>query len=348
MAKKKTALIIVGGILIVAGVLYSKHRHTSFAGLQVSGIVEAPEVNVSSMIPGRIVKMTCKEGDAVEKGVSLIELDNNELKAAEGQAKAQIERAKADILVANATVESARANIESIKAESRSAQAVLDKAKALLANADRDKDRYTALSKEQAVARSAYDTVITTYEAARAEADGAKAKLSQEHARMNSALAQMDTAKSQNIAALANLKQAEAGLALAQARLEQSVILSPLSGTVVYKALEEGEAVSAGMTILTLVDLHQLTVRIDVEETHIGELTLNQSVTIISEGGSGKSFSGKIISINPYAEFATQKDVTRGRQDIKTFKVNIHVDDPDGFLKPGMTVDVNVPAKGGV
>jgi hypothetical protein len=51
-------------------------------------------------------------------------------------------------------------------------------------------------------------------------------------------------------------------------------------------------------------------------------------------------FKGTVSEMGRYAEFATQKDVSKGRQDIKTFKIKITVPDSGGFLKPGMTVQV--------
>lgn len=60
---------------------------------------------------------------------------------------------------------------------------------------------------------------------------------------------------------------------------------------------------------------------------------------------SGRTFGGRVVEINRYAQFATQTDVTRGRQDIKTFKVRIAVTDQSGYLKPGMTVGVDIPLR---
>jgi hypothetical protein len=52
-----------------------------------------------------------------------------------------------------------------------------------------------------------------------------------------------------------------------------------------------------------------------------------------------------VSEIGRYAEFATQRDVTRGRQDIKTFRIKIRVADSHGMLKPGMTVEVKIPRR---
>ncbi|MDD5270965.1 MAG: secretion protein HlyD, partial [Candidatus Omnitrophica bacterium] len=50
-----------------------------------------------------------------------------------------------------------------------------------------------------------------------------------------------------------------------------------------------------------------------------------------------KWFTGRVTEINSEGEFATQRDVKRGRQDIKTFRVKVRIDEPKGLLKQGMT-----------
>jgi HlyD family secretion protein len=72
---------------------------------------------------------------------------------------------------------------------------------------------------------------------------------------------------------------------------------------------------------------------------------LGNDASVTVESRPGKVFRGRVSEIGRYAEFATQRDVTRGRQDIKTFRVKIKVDDKEGILKPGMTVSVEIPKK---
>ena len=103
-----------------------------------------------------------------------------------------------------------------------------------------------------------------------------------------------------------------------------------------------------GVTILTIIDMADLYARIDVEETEIGNIALNQEAVIRAEGPAGKGFRGKVIEIGRYGEFATQKDVTQAQQDIKTFRVKIGLPNTEGLLKPGMTVEVEIPRKEGL
>jgi len=156
-------------------------------------------------------------------------------------------------------------------------------------------------------------------------------------------VAQLRTAENQLNSAKASLRQSEATLTYSRAKLAETAIKSPISGIVVFRALEKGETVSPGTTILTIVDVDNLYVRVNIEETMIGGIALNREAVIRTEGAPDRLFKGTVSEIGRYAEFATQKDVARGRQDIKTFKVKIAVPNSGGFLKPGMTVLVEIP-----
>jgi len=121
------------------------------------------------------------------------------------------------------------------------------------------------------------------------------------------------------------------------------MITSPIAGTVVFRAFEEGETITPGVTVLTIVDMDNLYVRLDIDETRISGVVLGKEAEITLEGLPGRVIKGRIMEIGRYAEFATQRDVVRGRQDIRTFRVKIDAGDHGGVLKPGMTVSVRMP-----
>ncbi len=143
----------------------------------------------------------------------------------------------------------------------------------------------------------------------------------------------------------ANYRAAIARLDSARATLAYTIVKSPISGTVVYKELEQGEIVSPGMTVMTVVDLNNLYVRADIDESRISSVVLYSPAVITSEDTPPKVFKGTVTEIGRYAEFATLRDVGRGRQDIKTFRVKISVENPEKILKPGMTVEVKIQKK---
>ncbi len=224
------------------------------------------------------------------------------------EVRASVEQAEASILRATADVQTAEATIGS-------AAAHLDEAK-------RRAERVTNLYKEDLVSQADYDLAVTN---------------------LNSALAEYNASQSHLSSSQARLKEAEAALAFQKARLNDTIIKAPISGVVTFRALEPGEFVSPGMTIVTVVDMKNLWVRVDVEESLVGLIGLGGEARITLDAAPEKVIDGNISEIGRYAQFATQRDVRHGQQDIKTFHVKIRVEDTDNMLKPGMTVNVEIP-----
>lgn len=343
----KKRVIIVFVILAIAGVsfiLYSQ-KERSDGAVRTSGIVEGIEVNLASKVQGRISEICCNEGDSVRQGQVAVRLESNDLKASMEQAAAGVERAKADIRNTEAGIENARANVRNTEAGIKSAEADLEKAAVEAEEAKRDRDRAAELFKKDFISKSSYDQAVAAYDAAVAAQRASAAKLNAASASRNAAAAQVEASFSQLNSSKAMLKEAAASLAFSRSKLEDTTIYSPVSGTIVYKALEKGETVNPGSVILTIVELDNLYVRVDIEETLVSNVVLGSNASVTVESMSGKVFMGKVSEIGRYAEFATQRDVTRGRQDIKTFRVKIKIDDKEGILKPGMTVSVEIPKK---
>lgn len=223
-----------------------------------------------------------------------------------------------------AAVEQANASVQRSIADIQTSEANIEIAKARLDEAKREVERITALYKEGFVARADLDLAVTNFDSASAA--------------YKASISQLTSVK-------ARLKEAEATLSFQKARLNDTIITTPISGVVVSRALEPGEFVSPGIAIFTIVDMNNLWVRIDVEETLVGMIGLGSNVFITMDAMPEKVIKGKVSEIGRYAGFATQRDVKHGRQDIKTFHVKINVKDPERILKPGMTVDVEIPTK---
>ncbi len=335
------AILMVAFLLILFFIKRSKKPDVIYA----TGIVEGVEANISTVVQGRIWKICCKEGDTVTEGDIIIELENDEIKAAVDQALAGIEKAKADISVSESAIESAKANLKGAEADIINAEADVDKARVQMEEAKREMNRLDTLYKENIVPKQSLDIGVTNFDTAVANYHSSTAKLKAAYSKKEASIAQLKTSERQYNSLLAGLRQAEANLSYARAKLSETMIKSPLSGTVIFKALEKGEFVNPGTTILTLVDLADLYVRVDIEESMIESIGLHSEAIIRTSKISDRTLMGKISEIGRYAEFATQKDMTRGRQDIKTFKVKVSVNNSDGILKPGMTVEVEIPLR---
>jgi HlyD family secretion protein len=345
MKKKYVLVALCFLVVVVIAITLLVKRDKKQTSIRTAGIVEGIEVNISTTVPGRILRECCKEGDTVTQGMTVVELESDHIKASLDQARAGLEKANAEVRVAGSAVDSAKANIRSAEADVANAEADIDRARAQMEEANREMGRLNTLFNQQIIPKASLDVAVTNYETAVANFKASKAQLGAAVSKKDAAAAQLKTAENQRTSAMASLKQSEANVSYSQAKLAETVIKSPVSGTVVFKALEQGETVSPGTTILTIVDLDNLYVRVDLEETMISSITLNSEAMIRAEGAPDRIFKGKISEIGEYAEFATQKDVTRGRQDIKTFKVKIALEETGGLLKPGMTVDVEIPLR---
>lgn len=334
-------------VLLLAGVAYyAIHGYKqSESSVHSSGVIEGTEVNLAPKVSGRISEICCNEGDRIQSNQTVIRLESADLTAAVEQAQGGVERAQANIGVAESSIRFARASIESAAAGINTVQADTVKTKAQMDDADRKLARMRALFQQKFISQDALDTATTTHAAAVADFASAKSKLVEAQFKRDAAVAQLSSAQNQLQLDHSELKQSQANLAYSRAKLADTVITSPISGTVVFKALEKGETVSPGITVLTVVDLASLYARVDVDESLLDKIALGSEVTISTAGSPAKQLKGKVAEIGQYAGFATQRDVTRGRQDIKTFRVKIALEDPAALLKPGMTVDVEMANK---
>lgn len=343
--KKKTAWL---SVLLLAILLFLFQAHLARLWqaeddiIRTTGTVEGEEVNISSKIQGRIRSLCCSEGTAVHKGDVLVRLANEDLQAQVRLGEAALEKAGAEAHVASSALQNSQAGIDTAAADIRAAEADVQKAAAHKKDAARHLQQMRLLHEKNAVARESFDSATTALEAAEAAENAALAMAASARARHRAALSQKKMAENELLSAEAGVRQAEADLAYRKATLVETEIISPIAGTVVYAALKEGEAVSPGLTILTLVDLSRLTARIDIDETRLSGLRLGNRALIRAAGNPDQVAEGVVAAINPYADFATQKDVRGGRQDIKTFRVTIAFSGSDARFSPGMTVSVEL------
>jgi len=135
--------------------------------------------------------------------------------------------------------------------------------------------------------------------------------------------------------------QAESNGAAADARFGQTRIYAPASGIVTLRAARQGEVVNPGSPIVTLFDLSSTWVVADVEETYADLIKMGDTLHVRLP--SGTEVTGPVIYKAVEADFATQRDVSRTKRDIKTVAIRVRVANPDGQLALGMTAWVMLP-----
>ena len=127
----------------------------------------------------------------------------------------------------------------------------------------------------------------------------------------------------------------------AQVRLGYTEIRAPIAGIVALRAARQGEVVNPGQPILSLINPDDLWVRADVEESFIDGIRLGDRMPVRLP--SGVERTGTVFFRGADASYATQRDVSRTKRDIKTFEIRLRVDNSDRRLWPGLTAFVTLP-----
>ena len=341
---KKTALIIAAISLVILGLALFRFIQTKKPSdcIETTGLIEATEVGLASKIPGRIDWLCCKEGDSITAGALAIRLDNKELKAKVEQGRKALNAAQASLKISEANLENTRLEVDAVKAEVQAVEAEVARMNVLTEDAKRNLNRVFGLFKEGLTSEREMDAAKTNYDANYAQLDSAKARKRAGDVKLKTSISNIKSAEAQVASAKAKMQESHAALSVIETQLKDTEIISPIDGVVVYKAFETGEVVNAGAPIYTVHDLKNIWARVDIEETIIGEIRLGNSAKVTASSLPDREFTGDVIEIGREGEFATQRDVTRGRSDIRTFRVKIGIKEPNGLLKSGMTVKAKI------
>jgi HlyD family secretion protein len=158
---------------------------------------------------------------------------------------------------------------------------------------------------------------------------------------MRANLRQVTVAASDVDQTRAQLIQAQALRQQTDVRTEYTTVRAPISGLVSIRVARQGEVVGAGAPIVTIVDLQDIWVKADVEETWISRIRVGTRLPVLL--ASGERTSGDVFFISPEAEFATQRDINRVKRDVRTFGIKVRLANESRRIHPGMTAYVMLP-----
>lgn len=193
-------------------------------------------------------------------------------------------------------------------------------------------------------------------ESAQAALDIAQAETNQntvKHSEIDDASAQVQLAKASLLTAQGNVAQntlkqqdvqqareavrvAQEQVAYAQAQVDKTFIRTPLSGTVLQLAAQQGETLAAGLsspTLIVVADLNRLQVDAYVDETDIGKVKLGQEASVTVDAFPKKAFKGRVTKI------ASGSTIQQG---VVTYDVTIALENTGHQLKPDMTANVTI------
>jgi HlyD family secretion protein len=345
--KPKVFFIFLAVLLVVATgyYFYSTDRTTETV---LIGIVDANQVIVSSKVMGRIEKLYVDEGSKVKAGDLIAEIDSAELEAQKTAAEAMIRSSGSQVSSLRATeaqtLGETNSGVVNAQARLASAKATLVQAQADLARIQSDSERMIALA--QAGVASDQDRVRADQQlkAQQAVVVSAQKNVEAAQADLNSSVARthQQGAAASNVAAnQAQVANARAQLVQAETRLGYTKIYAPVSGTVSVRATRQGEVVNPGEPIVTIIDFGDTWVRAEAPETEASFVAAGDKLQVRLP--AGKPMEGTVIFKAVESDYATQRDVSRRKRDIKTIGLKLKVDNPDGALVPGMTAEVLLP-----
>jgi len=299
-------------------------------------------------VQGRLQELLAKEGDAVKQGQLLGVIQPQEWKAdmafyadSEQQSAAQVAEATANLRYQEEQTDNQTRQAE---ANLAAAQAQVAQGQADLENARLNFQREETLYRDGIESKQVYDQARTTYNGVQARVDALRKQ--QQAAEAAVALAKGNAAQiAASRAALdANRHQlAAVGDQKEKARvhLDFTEIRAPIDGIVDVRAARQGEVVGPGKGIVTLIDPDNLWVRADVEESYIDRIRLGDTLTVRLPSGVERECP--VFYRRADADYATQRDVSRTKRDIKTFEIRLRCDNADRRLAVGMTAYVILP-----
>jgi multidrug resistance efflux pump len=347
MNARNRIFILIGVLFVVAlGWYFFSAQHSD--DLQLIGIVDANEVVVSSRIPGRIQTLTVDEGDDVHAGELIATIESADLSAASNAAEATAVSQQYKLQEASDTERQVQGSMSSqvinAEAQLRSARAALLQANAQYEHQNADTSRIVALAKQGVMSQQARDDAATSLLAARATVEAAKENVAAAEASVQVAKAntiQAQAAAKTVAATRGEMQNAKALLDQAQVELGYAHVVSPIAGKVNVRAARQGEVVAAGTPIVTITDLTQTWIYAPLPETEADSVQIGDSLRVLMP--SGDTIHGKVIAKSAEGDFATQRDVSRRKRDIKTIRLKLLIDNPGMRYVPGMTAEVYIP-----
>jgi len=283
-------------------------------------VMAAHKIELASKVIGRVAWVGVEMGDKIKKGQLLVRLEDDEYRARLAQQQGQLDNAKA--VLAELEHGSRPQEIETAKAK-------LDQSRAELANAEINLKRLQGLESTKAVSRQQIDDADALVRSRRAEVDSQQQQYE---------LARLGPRKEQIDAQRATVRQLEGSLDMCKLDLDNTLIRSPISGTVLQRNVEVGEFVTNGFVgdrgakgyVLSIADLNDLRVELDISQNDFAKVSARQPCWIVTDAYPDRKYRGIVDLISPEAN--RQK---------ATVEVRVKVLNPDDLLKPDMNATVS-------
>jgi HlyD family secretion protein len=319
-------------------------------------------IKLTSEVQGRIEEIYVSAGDQVTKGKPLVRIDPTQLQSNQEAQWAATQASLNDVQNARNAVNSAQqalavaeASVAAAKQQVVAFQTNVDKAQVELNTAQRELKRYTELIEAGVSSRLEYDTARDRFETAKIQLETARANLEAQRIAVKEATERANQQRTAVKEAQTSIKSSEMRANQQQAMLRGQVSqrskatqLSPLNGVIADIPTRVGEFAVAGLSttpLMTIADMSQINVEVNVDETEINNVKVGQEAKVKVDALGDKEIKAVVTQKNPLA--VSKSDTTGGLsnrvnvQEAKEFKVTLELkelpEEVQSSLRPGMS-----------
>ena len=234
----------------------------------------------------------------VQKGDTLLRIDDRDLRLRVKQAEVALANAEAQVELAKSSISTTNANVAVSNADINPAQSNLDAAKVRAWQAAQDFNRFQKLLDLGSATQQQYDNAKAAKEIAEKQVEQAERGIATFKARLNATSSNIEvSARNLKLTQIA-VEQRQEELELAKLNLSYATIISPATGFVSKKNVQPGQLVSVGQSLFAIVDETEIWVTANFKETQIEKMKVGQKVKIEADAYPGKEFEGTIESLS--------------------------------------------------
>lgn len=276
-----------------------------------NGRLEATEIDVATKGAGRISEIFVQEGDFVEAGQVVAEMDQKALRASLAQAQAEQARAES-------AYEAARAQVAQRQADLAMAQATLLQRQTERKLAEKTWQRSKALVTERAISAQQLDNDEARYE-------NANALVQVAHAQIKAIEAGIQAAESQVAQAQASIHAAQAVIDKLQSELDDLVLRAPRHARVQYRVAQPGEVLGNGGKVVSLVDLADVYMTVFLSEREAGQVALGSDARIILDALPQYVIPAEVSYVSSVAQFTPKSVETQDERQKLMFRTKVRI-----------------------
>ncbi|MBF1384213.1 HlyD family secretion protein [Prevotella aurantiaca] len=335
----KKVLILASLALVMASCGEDKKDYDA------TGTFEATEVTVSAESSGQLISFQVTEGQLLNSGVTVGQIDARQLSLKRAQLATNTEQLTATDGQLDANKRQLVANQQATASKQLDLKKQVAAIRQQIANQQRERQRFSELLRDGAVPQKQVDDIDYQIQVLQKQLVATEEQIASQNAALaeqnKGIAAQIDGISSQQ----AGVTAQKAGVRNQQAQIDDQIahtfVKSPLAGTILEKYAEQGEFVTIGKPLFKIADTKNMFIKAYITSEQLKKVRLGQHVKVLADygGGEKKQYNGVITWISSRSEFTPKTIVTEDERADLVYAIKIKFTN-DGFVKIGMYGEV--------